>query len=67
MFTDVRQSNGFSVRQCCSAKLGIGAPEFGAWIGYCEEKGTSQTQRPVSPQRTGYEEGRRIREMRGLI
>jgi hypothetical protein len=30
------------------------------------KKGTSQDQRPVSPQRTGYEEGRRIREMRAL-
>jgi DNA-binding transcriptional regulator YiaG len=37
-----------------------------ARIGYCEEKGISQTQRPVSPQRTSYEAGRRIREMRGF-
>ena len=37
-----------------------------AWTGYCEEKGTSQTQRPVSPQRTSSEAGRRIREMRGF-
>jgi transcriptional regulator with XRE-family HTH domain len=28
--------------------------------------GTRQTQRPVSPQRTGYAEGRHIWEMRGL-
>ena len=27
-----------------------------AWTRYCKEKGTSQTQRPVSPQRTGDED-----------
>jgi hypothetical protein len=27
-----------------------------AWTGYCNEKGTSQTQHPVSAQRTGDED-----------
>jgi len=31
-----------------------------------KEKGTSQTQRPASPQRSGPEVGRRIRQMRGF-
>jgi hypothetical protein len=39
---------------------------IGAWIGYWKEKGTSQTQRLASPQRTGPEVGRRIRQMRGF-
>ena len=37
-----------------------------ASTGYWEEKGTSQTQPLVRPQRTGYAVGCRIREMRGF-
>ena len=41
MFTDVRQSNGFSVKTLLRRQTWDSTPEFGAWIGYCEEKGTS--------------------------
>jgi hypothetical protein len=46
---------------------GLTALQAGTYAqGASEEKGTSQTQLPVIPQRTSHEVGRRAREMRGF-
>jgi len=49
-------NHGFSVRHGCAAKPGIARRNSELGLDICEEKGTSQTQRPVSLQRAGYED-----------